>query len=155
MFQLDAEEAQSLRLQFATLDQADTGSTDGKPGRGRYSKYLPMAFTEHGAIMAATLLNSPRATEISVHVVRAFVQWRSLLATNRELSQKLHTLERKVSKHDGSIAELIDSMRQLLAAPDAHKRPIGFVHPKEAVKPKAKAVSAAKKTTAVKPSHTK
>ncbi len=105
--------------------------------------------------MAATLLNSLRATEISVHGVRALVQWRSLLATNRELSQKLHTLERKVSKHDGSIAELIDSMRQLLAAPDAHKRPIRFVHPQEVVKPKAKAVSAAKKTAALKPSHTK
>ena len=70
MFQLDADEAKSLRLQFATLDAA---GGDGKPGRGRYSKYLPMAFTEHGAIMAATLLNSPRATELSVYVVRAFV----------------------------------------------------------------------------------
>jgi ORF6N domain len=150
MFQLDAEEAQSLRLQFATLDAAAKGSQDGKPGRGRYSKYLPMAFTEHGAIMAATLLGSPRATGISVHVVRAFVQWCSMLATNRELSQKLHTLERKVSQHDGSIGELIEAMRQLLAAPEVHKRPIGFVHPQEATKPKAKAVSTAKKTTAVK-----
>jgi hypothetical protein len=149
MFQLDAEEAQSLRLQIATLDAADGGQV-GKPGRGRYSKYLPMAFTEHGAIMAATLLNSARATEISVHVVRAFVQWRSMLATNRELSSKLHTLERKVSKHDGSIGELIEAMRQLLAAPEVHKRPIGFVHPQEATKPKAKAVSTVKKTTAVK-----
>jgi hypothetical protein len=147
MFQLDAQEAQSLRLQFATLDAADK---DGKPGRGRYSKYLPMAFTEHGAIMAATLLGSARATEISVHVVRAFVQWRSMLATNRELSQKLHTLERKVAQHDGSIGELIEAMRQLLAAPEVHKRPIGFVHPQEATKPKAKAVSTVKKTTAVK-----
>ncbi len=150
MFQLDAEEAQSLRLQFATLDAADK---DGKPGRGRYSKYLPMAFTEHGAIMAATLLNSARATEISVHVVRAFVQWRSMLATNRELSQKLHTLERKVSKHDGSIGELIEAMRQLLAAPEVHKRPIGFVHPQEASKPKPNALkaSAAKKAAIAAP----
>jgi ORF6N domain len=155
MFQLDAEEAQSLRLQIATLVPADKGSQDGKPGRGRYSKYLPMAFTEHGAIMAATLLGSPRATEISVHVVRAFVQWRSMLATNRELSQKLHTLERKVSQHDGSIGELIEAMRRLLAAPEVHKRPIGFVHPQEATKPKAKAVSTAKKTTAVKASRKK
>ncbi len=91
MFQVDTEEAQSLRLQFATLDVTDKGSKDGKPGRGRHSKYLPMAFTEHGAIMAATLLNSARATEISVHVVRAFVEWRSMLANNRELSNKLHS----------------------------------------------------------------
>jgi ORF6N domain len=153
MFQLDAEEAQSLRLQFATLDAADQGSKEGKPGRGRYSKYLPMAFTEHGAIMAATLLNSPRATEISVHVVRAFVQWRSMLATNRELSQKLYTLERKVSQHDGSIGELIEAMRQLLAEPEVHKRPIGFVHPREASKPKLKELkaSAAKKAAIAAP----
>jgi hypothetical protein len=150
MFQLDADEAQSLRLQFATLDAADKS---GKPGRGRYSKYLPMAFTEHGAIMAATLLNSARATEISVHVVRAFVQGRSMLATNRELSQKLHTLEHKVSKHDGSIGELIEAMRQLLAAPEVHKRPIGFVHPQDTAKTKAKAVkaSAAKKAATTAP----
>lgn len=146
MFQLDAEEAQSLRLHIATLDAA---GKDGKPGRGRYSKYLPLAFTEHGAIMAATLLNSARATEISVHVVRAFVQWRSMLATNRELSQKLHALERKVSKHDDSIGELIEAMRQLLAKPEAHKRPIGFVHPHEAVRPKAKAVKKSKATAKV------
>ena len=137
MFQLDADEAQSLRLQFATLDVADKGSKDGKPGRGRYSKYLPMAFTEHGAIMAATLLNSARATEISVHVVRAFVEWRSMLANNRELSNKLHLLERKVTKHDQAISELIDSMRQLLAAPEPHKRPIGFITPEDKSKPKA------------------
>ncbi len=124
MFQLDADEAQSLRLQFATLET----DRSGKPGRGRYSKYLPLAFTEHGAIMAATLLNSARATEISVHVVRAFVQWRSMLAANRELSQKLHTLQRKVSSHDESIADLVESMRQLLTAPpEPPKRPIGFI----------------------------
>lgn len=133
MFQLDTEEAQALRLQSATLDAADKpnqGASRGQ-GRGRYSKYLPLAFTEHGAIMAATLLASPRATQISVYVVRAFVQWRSMLATNRELAQKLHVLERKVSKHDDSIGELIETMRQLLAEPAPHKRPIGFVHPKE------------------------
>jgi ORF6N domain len=149
MFQLDAEEAQSLRLQFATLDAAQ----EGKPGRGRYSKYLPLAFTEHGAIMAATLLNSPRATEISVHVVRAFVEWRSMLASNRELAKKLHQLEGKVSKHDVSIGELIDAMQNLLAAPEVHKRPIGFVHPKEgkdAVKSKAiKTIQSAKAVKAV------
>ena len=153
MFQLDAKQAQSLRLQFATLDAADKGSKDGKPGRGRCSKYLPMAFTEHGAIMAATQLNSPRATEITVHVVRAFVQWRSMLATNRDLSQKLHTLERKVSQHDGSIGELIEAIRQLLAAPEVHKRPIGFVHPREAskCKPNALKASAAKKAAIAAP----
>jgi hypothetical protein len=66
MFRLSAEEWDSLRSQLATL----------KTGRGQHRKYLPLAFTEHGAIMAATILNSPRATEVSVYVVRAFVRLR-------------------------------------------------------------------------------
>ena len=130
MFQLDAAEAQSLRLQFATLD----AEQQSKPGRGRYSKYLPLVFTEHGAIMAATLLSSPRATALSVYVVRAFVELRGLLASNRELAVKVHSLERKVSVHERNIGELVDEMAKLLAQPataPAPKRPIGFVHPKE------------------------
>src|SRR5438128_4410734 len=75
MFRLSAEEWDSLRSQFATL----------KTGRGQHRKYLPLAFTEHGAIMAATILNSPRATEVSVYVVRAFVRLRELLASTKEL----------------------------------------------------------------------
>jgi hypothetical protein len=145
MFQLDEEEFASLRLQIAT------SNADGSPKGGRGGRrYAPLAFTEHGAIMASMVLNSPRATELSIYVVQAFVELRSMLATNRELSSKLHLLERKVTKHDQAISELIDSMRQLLAAPESHKRPIGFVHPQDKSTPKAKAVSAAKKTTAVK-----
>jgi ORF6N domain len=124
MFQLSQEEFASLRLQSATL----------KSGRGQHRKYLPYVFTEHGAIMAATLLNSPRATALSVYVVRAFVELRGLLASNRELAVKVHSLERKVSVHERNIAELVDEMAKLLAAPTpmpAPKRPIGFVHPKE------------------------
>ena len=131
MFQLDGEEAKSLRLQFATLDASAMGDKPGR-GRGRYSKYLPMAFTEHGAIMAATPLNSPRATELSVHVVRAFVELRGILANNRELAGKVNTLERKVSRHERNIAELVDSMAELLAAPPApSKRSIGFITPED------------------------
>lgn len=127
MFLLDGEEFAALRLQFATL----------KSGRGQHRKYMPYAFTEHGAIMAATLLNSPRATEISVHIVRAFVDLRATLATNREMAAKPYQLERKVSMHDRAIAELIDSMRQLLAPPEPPKRPIGFVTQQEKKSPKA------------------
>ncbi len=118
MFQLTEEEFAALRLQFATL----------KPGRGQHRKYLPYAFTEHGAIMAATLLNSPRATELSVYVVRAFVELRGMLTSNRELAGKVHSLERKVSVHERNIAELVDSMAQLLATPPTPpRRSIGFV----------------------------
>jgi hypothetical protein len=118
MFQLSDEEYASLRLQFATL----------KTGRGQHRKYLPYVFTEHGAIMAATLLNSPRATTLSVYVVRAFVALRGMLTSNRELANKVNTLERKVSVHERNIAELVDSMAELLAAPPSPpKRSIGFV----------------------------
>jgi hypothetical protein len=132
MFQLDAQEASALRLQFATL----------KTGRGQHSKYLPLVFTEHGAIMAATLLNSPRATELSVYVVRAFVELRGMLASNQALANKVNTLERKVSVHERNIAELVDSMAELLAAPPPPpKRSIGFITPEDKKAPKASKAS--------------
>lgn len=111
MFQLSDEEFAALRLQSATLDGGSKG------GRGQHRKYLPYVFTEHGAIMAATLLNSPRATALSIYVVRAFVELRGLLSANKDLATKVHALERKVSVHERSIAELADSMAELLAAP--------------------------------------
>ena len=122
MFQLSDEEFAALRLQSATL----------KTGRGQHRKYLPYAFTEHGAIMAATLLNSPRATALSIYVVRAFVELRGLLSANKELATKVHALERKVSVHERNIAELADSMAELLATPaPPPKRPIGFINPED------------------------
>ena len=88
MFPLTAAEWAALRSQIATLE----------PGRGQHRKYLPYAFTEHGAIMAATLLNSPRAVEVSVYVVRAFVQLRELLSSSKTLAHKLNELESKLAK---------------------------------------------------------
>lgn len=130
MFQLSDEEFANLRLQIAT------SSLKGTHGGRRYA---PLAFTEHGAIMASMVLNSPRATALSVHVVRAFVELRGLLASTRELSTKVQALERKVSVHERNIAELVDSMTGLLAAPPAPpKRPIGFVtHEEKPPSPKA------------------
>ena len=131
MFQLDAEEFANLRLQFAT------SSLKGSHGGRRYA---PLAFTEHGAIMASMVLNSPRATALSVYVVRAFVELRGMLASNQALAGRLHALERKVSTHERNIAELVDSMAELLATPPAPqpppKRSIGFL-PLEERKPKA------------------
>jgi len=88
MFQLTAEEWAASRSQSATLDAAGTG-------RGRHRKYLPYASTEHGAIMAATILSSPRAIEVSVDVVRAFVRMRELAATHGDLAKRLAELEDK------------------------------------------------------------
>ena len=137
MFQLNEEEFAALRLQIATL----------KSGRGQHRKYAPYVFTEHGAIMAATLLNSPRATALSVYVVRAFVELRGMLTSNRELVGKVHSLERKVSVHERNIAELVDSMAELLATPaPPPKRSIGFVPQEEkGGKPSSSKVNAAGK----------
>ena len=127
MFQLNEAEFANLRLQFATSSLNDAGRASLHGGR----RYAPFAFTEHGAIMASMVLNSARATEVSVHVVRAFIELRNLVAGNKELASKLKRLERKVDSHDQAITGLIDSMRQLLAPPDPKKRPIGFVIPDE------------------------
>ncbi len=121
MFQLTAEEFANLRLQSAT-------SSSSHGGR----RYAPLAFTEHGAIMASMVLNSERATALSVYVVRAFVELRGLLSSNKELATKVHALERKVSVHERNIAELADSMADLLATPaPPPKRPIGFINPED------------------------
>jgi uncharacterized membrane protein len=96
--------------------------------KGGNIKYRPYAFTEHGAIMAATVLNSPRAVQVSVYVVRAFVQVRRMLAQNKELAAKFADLERKVGDHDQKIVALIQAIRQLMAPPpDPPRKPIGFL----------------------------
>ena len=140
MFQLDAQEFANLRLQFAT------SSLKGDHGGRRYA---PMAFTEHGAIMASMVLGSPRATALSVHVVRAFVELRGMVASNQALASKVHSLERKVSVHERNIAELVDSMAELLATPAPPlKRPIGFITPEDksaAITKRSQTTKAAKK----------
>ena len=131
MFQLSDEEFTALRSHFATSNE-----TVAKRG-GR--RYLPYAFTEHGAITAATILNSPRATEMSVYVVRAFVQLREMLASHKELAAKLEVLEQKTEalalKHDtlahntrAQLKQVFDAIRELMVPPTPEKkRPIGFV----------------------------
>ena len=119
----------SLRSQIVTLDADDplrSQTATSKAGRGQHRKYLPYVFTEHGAIMAASVLKSPQAVEMSVFVVRAFVQLRELLSTSRELSARLDELERKLSTHDQAIAGVIDAIRRLTSVPAKPGRPIGF-----------------------------
>src|SRR6516165_10226764 len=118
MFQLTVAEQDALRSQIAT----------SKPGRGG-RRYVPYAFTEHGAIMAATVLNSERAVEMSVFVVRAFVRLREVLATNQQLAGKIDELERRLDTHDASIQELIEAIRELMEPAPASGRPIGFQLP--------------------------
>jgi hypothetical protein len=111
MFQVTAEELAALRSQIAT--------SNAPPPQGRCGRrYLPYAFTEHGAIMAATILNSSRAVEMSVYVVRAFVKLRELLSSNRELARRFAQLEtridKKLTEHDDAIAAILSAIRQLM-----------------------------------------
>lgn len=103
VFLLNNKELSILRCQFGT----------SRSWGGRRTP--PYAFTEHGAIMLASVLNSERAIEASVFVVRAFVKLRSLLATHKEIAQKLTELERKLAGHDEDITTLFAAMRQLMA----------------------------------------
>ena len=123
MFQLIAaewDELLALRSQIATLK------------RGQHQKYLPFAFTEHGAIMAANVLNSAHAIDMSVYVVRAFVKLRQILATHQELAQQLAELERKVVGHDEVILALVAAIRQLtIPPPQTRSVKIGFAREKE------------------------
>ena len=124
MFRLTAEENEALRSQNAT-------SKMGRGGR----RYAPYAFTEHGAIMAATVLNSERAVEMSVFVVRAFVRLREMLATNQQLAGKIDELEQRLDTHDASIQELIEAIRELMAPEPATGRKIGFHLPPGKISP--------------------
>lgn len=118
MFQLNNQEVVILRYQF--------GTSSAWGGR----RYLPYVFTEHGAIMAASVLNTPRAIETSVLVVRAFTRLRQILASHKELVFKLKELERKLGTHDKAIKNLFATIRQLMAPPEPKKHPIGFRGPR-------------------------
>lgn len=114
-FQLNADEWSSLRSQSAT-------SKIGRGGR----RYLPFVFTEHGALMAATVLDSPRAVEVSIFVVRAFVELRRIIFDSDALGRRFDELERKLSTHDQAIAGILTAIRQMMNPPPSSKRRIGF-----------------------------
>jgi hypothetical protein len=116
IFRLSAQETEALNR-----SQIVTGSQ-----KHRDPRFPPYAFTEHGAIMAASILNSPRAIEMSVYVVRAFVQLRELLASNTALARKLDELERKYKHHDVTIAAILSAIRELMNPPAQKGRGIGF-----------------------------
>jgi len=118
LFTLTNQEVAALR------SQSVISNTAGRGGR----RHARLAFTEHGAIMAATVLNSPRAIETSVYVVRAFVQLRDALGNGREISRRLEQLERKVGTHDRAILEILQALRALTQTAEAPKRRrIGFL----------------------------
>jgi hypothetical protein len=118
VFRLTAKEHEGLRSQIVT-------SKKSRGGR----RYSPYAFTEHGAIMAATVLNSERAVEMSVFVVRAFVRLREMVATNRKLAGKIDELEGRLDTHDSTIQDLIEAIKELMTPEDPPRKRIGFQLP--------------------------
>ncbi|MHB8902819.1 MAG: ORF6N domain-containing protein, partial [Thermoguttaceae bacterium] len=117
MIQLTSEEAEALRSQIVTLEG----------GRGRHSKYRPYAFTEQGVAMLSSVLNSDRAIEVNIAIMRAFVRLREILSTHKDLARKLADLERKLSQHDEKFTIVFEAIRQLMTPPPAPpKRRIGF-----------------------------
>jgi phage regulator Rha-like protein len=114
-------------FQFDKAEKAEVVTICDHLSQLKFSPVLPFAFTEHGAIMAASVLNSKRAIEISVYVVRAFVKLREMLAAHKELALKLAELERKLAAHDQTIISLMEAIKQLMKSPEPKKkRPIGF-----------------------------
>jgi hypothetical protein len=120
LFQLTEDELQSMRSQFATASK-------------RNVRHLPYAFTEHGVIMVASVLNSQIAIEASVYVVRAFVKLREMMIANKELAHKLAELEKKVASHDGAIRSLVAAIKELMTPPVSKEKKIGFIKESRAI----------------------
>jgi hypothetical protein len=114
MFQLTPEEKSEV---VANCDHLS---------RMKFSSTLPFAFTEHGAIMAASVLNTPRAVEIGLFVVRAFVKLRETLSSHRELERKFSDLENQLRNHDEKIQVIIEAIRQLMETPESPAKKLGF-----------------------------
>ena len=132
MFQLNAQEFDEWRSQIVMSN----------PGSRMGLRRAPFAFTEHGALMAATVLNSPRAVEMSLFVVRTFMRMREVLSTHKALAAQLAALEQQTAalalKHDvlagntrAQFKQVIETLRGLMATPEPARRPIGFVYPKD------------------------
>ena len=113
MFQLTKEELDNLRSHFGTSSWGGT-------------RYLPLAFTEQGVAMLSSVLNSERAIEVNIAIMRAFVKLREMVSTHKKLASKLSELERKIESHDESIQTIFEAIRQLMIQPEKPGRKIGF-----------------------------
>jgi hypothetical protein len=133
--QLNAAEVGNLRSQVVTSSSGPVESIESNLNRSQFvtgsqkhrdPRFRPWAFTEHGAVMVASVLNSKRAVEVSIYVVRAFVKLREMLGTHKALAQKLAELERQVASHDRHIRSLFEAIRQLMEPPATKSRRVGF-----------------------------
>jgi len=137
VFQLTPAELAALRSQFATLNTQPTDfHYDGalrsqfvilKTGRGQHLKFRPYAFTEHGALMAANVLNSSEAVKMSVYVVRAFIKQRHLLLTQTDILKQFAQIDKKLLQHDDTLRVIWQELQPLLNPPPEPPKPrIGF-----------------------------
>jgi len=117
MFRLTEVEWESLRSQIVTLEA----------GRGKYSKYLPFAFTEQGVSMLSSVLNSETAIRVNIQIIRVFTRMREMIITHKDILLELEKIERKLSKHDDDIQLIFEYLKQLLTSPEQPLRQkIGF-----------------------------
>jgi hypothetical protein len=114
MYQLSAEEFESLRSHFATI----------KIGRGKHRKYLPHVFTEQGIAMLSSVLNSERAIEVNIQIMRTFIKLREMMSSQKDLARKLAELEKK---YEGQFQIVFEAIRQLIEVEEKPKRKIGFI----------------------------
>jgi phage regulator Rha-like protein len=140
MFRLTREESDSLRFQFETLNEDVLRSQNVtlnedvlrsqnatlKQGRGQHRKYLPYVFTEQGVAMLSSVLNSKRAIQVNILIMRTFAKLKEMISAHKELAYKMRELERKVGRHDEEISVIIDVMKKLMHEPDQPKKGIGF-----------------------------
>jgi phage regulator Rha-like protein len=120
MFQLSNEEYRSLKRQFGTLK------------RGAHSKYPPMAFTEQGVAMLSSVLNSQRAVEVNIAIIRAFVHLRRMILTHSELARKLKKLEERLDDHDEKILVIFEAIKKLIQDDEKPKKKIGYLKESQA-----------------------
>ena len=116
MFKLTKEEFFALRSQIVIFEK----------GRGRYPKYPPYAFTEQGVAMLSSVLNSDRAVQVNIAIMRAFARLRELLATHKALARKIAALERKDAEHDAKFQVVFEAIRQIVEETPKTRRRIGF-----------------------------
>jgi len=117
---------EDFMFQLSADEKAEVVANCDHLSKLKFSPVLPYAFTEHGAIMAASVLNTPRAIETSIFVVRAFVKLREIMATHKELARKLAELEQRFGEHDEKIEAIFEAIRQLMAPPYEPRKKICF-----------------------------
>ncbi len=115
MFEMSAEEFQNWRTQIATSNADKMGL-----------RHRPFCFTEQGVTMLSCILNSSRAIQVNIRIIRIFTKLREMLLSNREILLKLEELERKINDHDEAIQKVFDCLKQMLERPEKQRTPIGF-----------------------------